>query len=125
MAVTSAPLPLITLGSLAALLHSPFGPSSRAAVPNLAGAADLSWANGTLSAATNVGQLAGPALGGVLYAAVGAGPAFWVNAASFVASAGCIAAIRGRFRSETPQSSAGGKGEVWAGVGFIWRHGTC
>jgi hypothetical protein len=46
MAVTSAPLPLITLGSLAALLHSPFGPSSRAAVPNLAGAADLSWANG-------------------------------------------------------------------------------
>jgi len=96
MAVTSAPLPLIVLGSLAALLHAPFGPASRAAVPNLAGTADLSWANGTLSAASNVGQLAGPALGGVLYAAVGAGPAFWANAASFVASAGCIAVIRGR-----------------------------
>jgi len=47
MAVTSAVLPLITFGSLAALLHAPFGPASRAAVPNLAGAADLSWANGT------------------------------------------------------------------------------
>jgi MFS family permease len=104
MAVTGAPLPLITLGSLAALLHSPFG------------AADLSWANGTLSAANNVGQLAGPALGGVLYATVGAGPAFWANAASFVVSAGCIAAIRGRFRSETPRSSAGGESGVWAGV---------
>ena len=124
MAVTRTPLPLIALGSLAALLHSPFGPASRAAVPNLAGAADLSWANGTLSAATNVGQLAGPALGGVLYAAVGAGPAFWANAASFVASAGCIAAIRGRFRSEAPQSSARGTRGVWAGVGFVWRHGT-
>ena len=124
MAVTGAPLPLILLGSLAALLHSPFGPSARAAVPNLAGAADLSWANGTLSAATNVGQLAGPALGGVLYAAVGAGPAFWANAVSFVVSAGCIAAVRGRFRSETPPSSAGGASGVWAGVRFLWRQGT-
>src|SRR5215467_4671660 len=124
MAVTGAPLPLILLGSLAALLHSPFGPSARAAVPNLAGAADLSWANGTLSAATNVGQLAGPALGGVLYAALGAGPAFWANAASFVASAGCVAAIRGRFRSEPSRSPAGGDSGVWAGVRFLWRHGT-
>jgi MFS family permease len=124
MAVTSTPLPLIMLGSLAALLHSPFGPSARAAVPNLAGAADLSWANGTLSAASNVGQLAGPALGGVLYAAVGAGPAFWANAVSFVVSAGCITAVRGRFRSEPPQSSAGGESGVWAGVRFLWRNGT-
>jgi len=124
MAVTGAPLPLILLGSLAALLHSPFGPSARAAVPNLAGAADLSWANGTLSAATNVGQLAGPALGGVLYAAVGAGPAFWANAVSFVVSAGCIAAVRGRFRSEPSRSPAGGESGVWAGVRFLWRHGT-
>jgi MFS family permease len=124
MAVTSAPLPLIALGSLAALLHSPFGPAARAAVPNLAGAADLSWANGSLSAATNVGQLAGPALGGVLYAVVGAGPAFWANAASFVASAGCIAAISGRFRSETPRSLGSGESGVWAGVCFLWRHGT-
>jgi MFS family permease len=124
MAVTSAPRPLIVLGSLAALLHAPFGPASRAAVPNLAGTADLSWANGTLSAASNVGQLAGPALGGVLYAAVGAGPAFWANAASFVASAGCIAVIRGRFRSETPQAPAGGERGVWAGVEFVWRQPT-
>jgi len=124
MAVTGAPLPLIALGSLAALLHAPFGPASRAAVPNLAGAADLSWANGTLSAASNVGQLAGPAVGGVLYATLGAGPAFWANAASFVASAGCIAAIRGRFRSEAARPSAGGRRGVWAGVGFVWRQPT-
>jgi MFS family permease len=124
MAVTGRPLPLILLGTLAALLHSPFGPAARAAVPNLAGAADLSWANGTLSAASNVGQLAGPALGGVLYAVVGAGPAFWANAGSFVLSAGFITAVRGRFRSEVPPSPAAGGSGIWAGVGFVWRHGT-
>jgi MFS family permease len=125
MAVTGQALPLIVLGSLAALLHSPFCPASRAAVPNLAGAADLSWANGTLSAASSVGQLAGPALGGALYATVGAGAVFWANAASFVVSAGFIAAARGRFRSDTPPPSAGGTSGVWAGVSFVWHHGPC
>ena len=124
MAVTGAPLPLIVLGSLAALLHAPFGPAARAAVPNLAGAAELSWANGTLSAASNVGQLAGPALGGVLYAAVGAGPAFWANAASFAVSAAFITAVRGRFRGETPRPATAGESGVWAGVRFLRQHGT-
>ncbi|HEY7429154.1 MAG TPA: MFS transporter [Streptosporangiaceae bacterium] len=125
MAVTGSPLVLITLGSLAALLHSPFGPAARAALPNLAGEADLAWANGTLAAASNVGQLAGPALGGVLYAFAGAGPAFGVNAVSFVVSAGLIAVVRGRFRSEVPEpaASAAGTGSVWAGVRFL-RHNT-
>ena len=71
MAVTGQPLLLIVLGSVAALLHAPFGPAARAAVPNLAGDADLSWANGTLAAASNVDSSAGLVVGGVLYAAVG------------------------------------------------------
>ena len=126
MALTSRPLGLITLGSVAALLHSPFGPAARAAVPNLAGEADLAWANGTLAAANNAGQLAGPALGGVLYAAAGAGPAFWANAGSFVISAVLIAAVRGQFSSEAPRAGASPAGTdgVWAGVRFLWHHGT-
>ncbi len=126
MAVTGSPLGLITLGSLAALLHSPFGPAARAAVPNLAGEADLAWANGTLAAASNVGQLAGPALGGVLYAAAGAGPAFWVNGLSFVISAALIVAVRGQFRSKVPEAEEGtaGTGSVWAGARFLWHNTT-
>ena len=42
MALTGQPLLLIVLGSVAALLHAPFGPAAQAAVPNLAGEADLS-----------------------------------------------------------------------------------
>ena len=125
MAVTDRPLVLITLGSLAALLHSPFGPASRAAVPNLAGEADLAWANGTLAAASNVGKLAGPALGGALYAVVGAAPAFAANAVSFVVSAALIAAVRGRFRSGTPQAAGPAQaGGVWAGARFLWHDAT-
>jgi Major Facilitator Superfamily len=79
MAVTGSPLGLITLGALAALLHSPSGPASRAAVPDLAGDGDLARANGTLAAASDAGQLAGPAPGGVLCAGAGAGGAFAAN----------------------------------------------
>lgn len=126
MAVTGSPLGLITLGALAGLLHSPFGPASRAAVPNLAGEGDLAWANGTLAAASNVGQLAGPALGGVLYAVAGAGPAFAANAVSFAVSAALIAAMGGRFRSKNPdtETSTPETGSVWAGARFLWHNRT-
>jgi MFS family permease len=126
MAVTGSPLGLITLGAVAALLHSPFGPASRAAVPNLAGDGDLAWANGTLAAASNAGQLAGPALGGVLYAVAGAGGAFAANAISFVVSAALIAAVRGRFRSTSPdtETSTPQTGSIWAGARFLWRDRT-
>jgi MFS family permease len=125
MAVTGQPLLLIVLGSVAALLHAPFGPAAQAAVPNLAGEAGLSWANGTLAAASNVGQLAGPAVGGVLYAAVGAGPAFAANAVSFAISATLIAAIRGQFRGQHPAASdSGAPSSIWAGVRFLWHNTT-
>lgn len=126
MAVTGQPLLLIVLGSVAALLHAPFGPAAQAAVPNLAGEADLSWANGTLAAASNVGQLAGPAVGGVLYAAVGAGPAFAANAVSFAISATLIAVVRGQFRGKHPAASDSGatSSSIWAGARFLWHNTT-
>jgi hypothetical protein len=119
-------LPLIVLGSVAALLHAPFGPATQAAVPNLAGEADLAWANGTLAAASNVGQLAGPAVGGVLYAAVGAGPAFAANAVSFAISATLVAIIRGQFRGKHPAASDSGapSSSIWAGARFLWHNTT-
>ena len=125
LAVTGSPLRLIALGALAALLHLPFGPASRAALPNLAGEADLTW-RWMLAAASNVGQLAGPALGGVLYAFAGAGVAFAANAVSFAVSAAFVAAVRGRFRSENPEAETSTleTGSIWAGVRFLWHNGT-
>jgi len=124
MAVVRAPAGLIFLGSVAALLHMPFGPSSRAAVPNLVDEDDLSWANGTLAAAGNVGNLIGPALGGALFAVASAGVVFLLNAASFVISAGVIATIRASFRSEGRSPEERQRGGAWDGARFIWRHPT-
>jgi hypothetical protein len=77
-----------------------------------------------LAAASNVGQLAGPAVGGVLYAAVGAGPAFAANAVSFAISAILIAAVRGQFRGKPPAASDSGppSSSIWAGARFLWHN---
>lgn len=124
MALVTSPAALIALGSVAALLHMPFGPASRAAVPNLVEEDDLSWANGTLAAAGNVGNLIGPAVGGALFALTGAGSVFWANAVSFVASALLIATMRGRFAAERDTKEERPRGAIWEGVRFIWHHPT-
>lgn len=70
--------------------------------------------------------MAGPALGGVLYAVAGAAGAFAANAVSFAVSAALIAAVRGRFRSENPDTgtSTPQTGSIWAGARFLWRSRT-
>jgi predicted MFS family arabinose efflux permease len=93
-------------------------------VPNLVEEDDLSWANGTLAAAGNVGNLIGPAVGGALFALTGAGSVFWANAVSFVASALLIATMRGRFAAERDTKEERPRGAIWEGVRFIWHHPT-
>lgn len=121
---THRPVWLIALGSTAVLLHAPFGPSSQSAIPNLAGPADLAWANGTLSAASSLGTLVGPAIGGVLYSATGPGPAFGVNALSFAISACLVTVISGPFRSDGRQASEHGRVGVWDGARFLLSQPT-
>jgi MFS family permease len=85
---------VVALAFVGSLVGLPFHFAASAAVPNLAGEDDLGWANGLLSAASSTGRLVGPALGGALFAFVGLGAVFAVNAASFVASAALSASIR-------------------------------
>jgi MFS family permease len=124
MALVHAPIALIAIGAVAAVLHMPFGPSARAAVPNLVGEDDLSWGNGTLAAAGNVGNLLGPALGGIVFAFASADAVFWANAVSFVVSAGVIVTMRGRFAAERSGAADEKRGDIWDGVRFIRRHPT-
>ncbi|MFL5767792.1 MAG: MFS transporter [Actinomycetota bacterium] len=119
MVATREPVWLIALGSLAALVDLPAGPAAIAAVPNLVGEDELSWANGTVSAAFRLGTLIGPALGGALYAFAGAGSVFALNAVSFLASAVVVARISGAFHS-TAEPTGQTEG-VWEGLRFIRR----
>jgi ENTS family enterobactin (siderophore) exporter len=99
LALVHQPGPMVGMAFLAAVCETPFFPATGAAIPNLVDRADLAWANGTVSFGSNVGYLVGPALGGILVAAVGPGAVFAGNAVTFVASAALVASVSGSFSS--------------------------
>ncbi len=108
LAALHTPAWLLVFAALAALCEAPFAPASSAAVPNLAPADDLAWANGFVSAGSTIGRLAGPVLGGVLIAGLGPGAAFSANAISFLVSAALVASMHGRFTGSRADGDSGG-----------------
>ena len=121
MAFLGSPLPLLGLAFAAALVESPFFPAAGAAVPNLVAEADLAWANGTIAFGSNVGYLAGPALGGAMVAWLGAPTVFVLNGVSFLVSAALVATVRGSFSAprdaEPPHHHRGAR----AGFAFVFH----
>ena len=77
------PQAVIALVSVGAVFHSFNGPSVFAMMPKLVPPEDLSSATRMTSVSINLARVCGPALGGLLIAAVGVGACFAVNAASF------------------------------------------
>lgn len=71
-----------------------FNPAASAVLPAVAGDDDLLGANSAIWSAAVVSQIALAPLAGVLVATAGAGPAFGINAVSFVVSALRLAGIR-------------------------------
>src|SRR5207247_4128366 len=67
----------------------------------------------------SIGYLAGPALGGLLVALMGAPPVFGLNALSFVVSAGLVASVRANFSGD--RSDQDEHRGVRAGFVFISR----
>jgi MFS family permease len=121
MAVAHAPTLLVALAFLATLMESPFFPASSAALPNLVGPDDLAWANGTVAFGASVGYVAGPAIGGLLVAAGGAGTVFLLDAMSFVASAGLVATVKGSFADELTRDERQSHRGTRAGFVFLWN----
>ena len=74
-----------------------FGPSFSALIPQIVPAEDLVQANSFQEVARPISyRLAGPAVGGVLVAAFGAGTALLVDAGTFAVAVACVAALRTR-----------------------------
>lgn len=115
-AVVAAALPFArSLGqvyALAALLsvgRQFVGPARLALLPSVVPAARLGQANALAMLTQNVVLLLGPALGGALVAWRGTSAAFWVDAVSFVLSAGLLAWRRFDYlteRAAAPASSS-------------------
>jgi MFS family permease len=71
-----------------------FGPASDGLVPQLVPKDELQPANALLDLTQNVPAIFGPVLSGVLIAAFGTGWVFALDAATFAASAACLALVR-------------------------------
>lgn len=117
--VASAPGPLVFIAFLSALAEAPFWPASTAAIPNLVPPDQVSWANSLVAIGRNVGIMVGPAIGGILLAAVGAPWVFAINAASFVLSAALVVSVRARFVGD--RSDEGEHHGIWAGFRFLFH----
>lgn len=117
--VAESPGPLVVIAFLSALSEAPFWPASSAAIPNLVPQDQVSWANSLVAIGRNVGIMVGPAVGGILLAAVGASWVFAINAASFVVSAALVVSVRARFVGD--RSDEAEHHGVWAGFRFLFR----
>jgi MFS family permease len=123
MAVLHTPATMLALCGIATLAGNVHGPASAAAIPAVAGPADLAWANGLLATGGNVGKTIGRLGGGVLVAALGAGAVFALDALSFAASAWLVWSVRAPLAAAlrataarataTARGSAGARREGW------------
>jgi MFS family permease len=71
-----------------------FSPASTGLLPEVVLAEQLQPANGLRASAVSTGEILGPAMGGVLVAAAGAGWAIAIDALTFAVSAACLAMLR-------------------------------
>ena len=94
-------------------------PARQTFVSDLVGDAELSNAVALNSTSFNAARLIGPALAGVLIAAVGSGWVFLINAASFVAVLGSLALLRvdELHRDATVR---GRRGSLADGFRYVW-----
>ncbi|MGZ8615293.1 MAG: MFS transporter [Actinomycetota bacterium] len=130
LAFAQTPAQLLVMAFVTATLESPIWSVSAAAVPNLVGPEDLTWANGMVAVGRNIGNLVGPILGGVLVAVIAPDSTpeqlqtagYWVfglNAVSFAGSAWLIGTTPGSFTGERGEDHR--FGSLKDGVVFLLR----
>jgi MFS family permease len=111
-AATFAALPLVDRPSLIVALAAVngvatgfFRPAVWAGLPNLVSDGEREQATSVLSTVEHVAWTVGPAAGGLLLAASGPDLAYWINAVTFLASAGLVERIpSASLRSDEPIS---------------------
>jgi MFS family permease len=97
-----------------------FGPAFGAIVPDIVSAELLVQANALQQLVQQAAaKLAGPALGGLVVATIGAGPAFFVDAATFVLSAIFVFALK--VRSQAVERVRSARLELREGLTFVRR----
>jgi MFS family permease len=94
------------------------GPAWQAIMPELVPKRELPAAIALNSAGFNLARSVGPALGGLVVAAVGAGAAFMLNAISFVGVM-VVLYLWKRDPESAPQSTESIGGAIWTGMRYV------
>ncbi len=105
-----------------AIMGTFFGPATAAMLPDIVKEEDLTRANSIMRSLFNISYIAGPALGGIIYAAGGVKLAFFITGISLIGSG--VSEIFIRYHQETKK--LGSVGEVITdlreGISFIKVH---
>jgi MFS family permease len=117
---------LYVLAAIFGVVDAIFHPALNTIVPMLVPERDLAPANALMQGAMQLTGLVGPAIAGLLVAAVQTGPAFAIDAASFAVAATALVLIRGGRRAATAAPGAGEPqplgiaGTIGAGLRYAW-----
>jgi len=113
---------LYVLAAVFGIVDAFFWPALSTIVPMLVTEDHLPAANALMQGSQQLTGLIGPALAGLLVAAVGTGLAFGIDAASFVVAAAALVLIRGGRRAALSEAARPHVlGTVRSGVAFAWR----
>jgi MFS family permease len=118
---TTSATQIVILAGIAGLATGFFRPAAYAGLPNLVSEDDLAAANALLQTAENASWAIGPVIGGVLVAAAGTDAAYWINAASFLASAALLSGIPGRLLQSAVAQTHGHLRDLREGLVFVVR----
>jgi MFS family permease len=109
---------LILLAAAVGLLDSLFGPCFSGIVPSLVRPRELPSANGLLGFVRSAGTVAGPVVGGGLYAGLGPGVVFGLDAATFLWAAALIAFAR-TTRAGAPAGTSNPLRDIVEGARYV------
>lgn len=99
-----------------------FNAGQFAALPSLVPKADIVGANGRLQASYSTSMVVGPLLAGALAAVVPVYSLLWVDAASFLVSAGTLLLIRRSFNTDAPPRTSSLRQDVTEGLRYVLGH---
>lgn len=120
--ITDSPTAMLAVAFASSVFEAPFFPASSAAIPNVAGEENLSWANSLIATGRYAGLTLGPLVGGLLVAAAGPEWVFVLNAVSYGVSVLLVASVHASFADpERTQEEADAHAGLLAGFRFVWR----
>jgi MFS family permease len=112
---------IVMLAFMLGTVNSFDTPSRQAFIVEMVGKEDLTNAIGLNSAMFNTARMVGPAIAGLLIAALGVAGCFWLNGVSFIAVIIGLALIRNTFQPEHREGGSPLK-NLLEGLRYLWAH---